>query len=109
MATEKAKKIWDNYTKDKLYRGDNGTFLQLSDRHTMWELKRDILPEDYSFLVEEACDKFKAQTGEELYCEGRSGRHICVEYTYDNALRYDEFCQLQTSSENWVIDTVNEG
>lgn len=98
-----------NNTKDKLYRGDNGTFLQLSDRHTMWELKRDILPEDYSFLVEEACDKFKAQTGVELYCEGRSGRHVCVEYTYDNALRYEEFCQLQTSLENWVIDTVNEG
>lgn len=96
-----------NDTSDKLYRGENGTFLQLSDRSTILELNKDISPDEYSSLVEEACRKFKAQTGVEVYCEGRSGRHICVDYTYDNAVRYDELCQVQTSLENWVIDTVN--
>ena len=97
-----------NNTIENLYRRDGYTYLQLSDRPTILELKRDISPDEYSSLVEEACDKFKAQTGVEVYCEGRSGRHICVDYTYDNALRYNELCQIQTSLEKWVIDTVNK-
>lgn len=91
-----------------------GTYIELNDNHTLWDIKA---PEEYnddgSFddfyrdLISEACDDFKTTTGEELYLVGRSGRHACVEISLDNVLRYNELKEAQENIEQKVIKDAN--
>ena len=73
--------------------------LELSDNHTLYELKSlddayDSYSEDvyytYSQFVEDAVRTFEEDTGVKLYGEGRSGRHIVVDDTIENRIKYDE-------------------
>lgn len=94
-------------SKNHLYRSDHRVYLELSDNRTMWEINADIDEDEYYNIVENACNKFLAQTEIEIYCLGRSGRHICVDYTYDNVVKYDELCKVQQALEKEVIDKCN--
>ena len=57
--------------------------------------------------LDDACKKFEKKTGIDIWLEGRSGRHVCVENTLKNAIRYDELCDLQKELKNEYIEKVN--
>jgi hypothetical protein len=94
-------------SKNHLYRSDHRVYLELSDNRTMWEINSDIDEDEYYNIVENACNKFLARTEVEIYRLGRSGRHICVDYTYDNVVKYDELCKVQQALEKEVVDRCN--
>ena len=90
--------------------------LELSDNHTLYELKSlddayDSYSEDvyytYSQFVEDAVRTFEEDTGVKLYGEGRSGRHIVVDDTIENRIKYDELKEKQAELEKWVINNTN--
>lgn len=97
--------------------GYGSEYIQLSDNHTLWQIDglENATSEDYTdfddlyeLLVDQACDKFKEKTGVEIYCLGRSGRHICVEDTPQNRRRYRSLCNAQSKLENWVVNEYNK-
>ena len=57
--------------------------------------------------LDDVCKKFEKKTGIDIWLEGRSGRHVCVENTLKNAIRYDELCDLQKELKNEYIEKVN--
>lgn len=75
-------------------------FGDLSDADT--QLATDI----YDKHLTTALDSFKENTGVECYTEGRMGRHICVEDTYENAIRFEELQNVQKEMEDTLIDEV---
>jgi len=91
------KEAWNKVVDHLYYDHENHgpKYIELSDNHTLCNIENDKFPSDdyaadeYNTQVEAAFDDFKSETGVELYALGRSGRHICVELNYDNALRYD--------------------
>ena len=97
-----------NNSNAEFYSGDDGTYLELSDNHTLWEINSSIDEEEYVQLVDTACEEFKNETGVDLYLLGRSGRHACVEINFDNFKRYDELKTAQRKWEKWVIDEANK-
>lgn len=94
----------------KFYVGDNGARLELNDNHTLWDINApdgyegefDI--ENYQYLVDQALDDFVEITGVEAYQDGRMGRHIVVDVTFDNMLRFDELKEVQEKLEADVIE-----
>lgn len=86
-----------------------GVCLELSDNHTLWDIDTpDFDDEEYCFVVESARKQFEEVTGVECFLVGRSGRHVCVEDTFDNATRYFELCDVQRDLEESVINTFNK-
>lgn len=109
------KEAWNKVADHLYYDHENHgpRYIELSDNHTLWNIENDKFPnddyaaEEYNMQVQDAFDDFKSETGVELYSLGRSGRHICVELNYDNALRYDELVAKQQELEQRVIDGMN--
>lgn len=94
----------------------SGTYIELNDNHTMWDIKvpddagtnADFFGETYSMLVQEAAKQFKEETGEELKLLGRMGRHACVNNTFLNAYKYNDLKQVQEKLEKQVIQQSEE-
>ncbi len=88
-------------------------YLQLSDNRTWWKIETpdDVYSEGlYDYFnseVEDAVIEFEARTGADLYGLGRSGRHICVEDTWDNFCNYDYLVDVAEQLENDVVEQVN--
>ena len=105
-------KLLENLT---FYHSDRQRFIQLSDNH-MWDFETLENDDDYwnklafeqNELLETAIRDFERTTGVEIYMEGRSGRHICVENNIFNAFKYEELCETQQSLEKWYIEQVNQ-
>ena len=57
----------------------------------------------YQAKVDWATDVFESKSGTDVYLLGRSGRHVCVRDTVDNALRYVDLKMLARQLENSVI------
>lgn len=99
--------------KDHIYYSDHRKYIELSDNHTLWNIENNKFPSDdsaadeYNTQVEAAFETFKDETGVDLLALGRSGRHICVELNYANALKYSEFVGKQQELEKTVIDAMN--
>ena len=102
--------------KDHLYydhENHGPKYIELSDNHTLWQIDNDKFPsddhaaEEYNFQVEHALDAFEQDTGVKPYCLGRSGRHVCVELNYQNALNFNELVSKQQEFEKAVIDGMN--
>lgn len=99
--------------KDHIYNFEHKKYIELSDNRTLWNIENDKFPSDdykadeYQMQVDFAVEDFEAETGVELYGLGRSGRHICVELNYQNALAYDELVSVQKGLEQRVIDAMN--
>lgn len=99
--------------KDHIYYSDHRKYIELSDNHTLWNIENDKFPSDdsaadeYNAQAEAAFETFKDETGVDLLALGRSGRHICVELNYANALKYSEFVGKQQELEKTVIDAMN--
>ena len=100
----------------KYYNDDGRTWIELSSNHTMWELElrdnlEDVMGDEindyYVSLVNSAADKFKSETGVDLYYLGRSGRHVCVDFNVWNLLDYNKLCQVQRKLEIEVVNNFN--
>ena len=97
------------------YCADGGkVFIQLSANWTLHNLPDsakyiddDIFSNIYDNLVRIACQKFYVEAGIRLYCLGRSGRHICVEDTVENAIKYKKLQRIQAKLEKEVIDRLS--
>lgn len=100
---ETMKKAIDLADNIKLYEG----YIELSDKHTLWNIEGHISDEEYSAQVEDALSRFEEETGTKAYCLGRSGRHVCVENTYANASRLDELREKQHTIENNMVEFIN--
>lgn len=81
--------------------------LELNDNHTLWEITKEISPEEYFIKVNEKLHEFESITGIEVFIEGRSGRHICIEDTLENAYRLNELKILQEKLEHELIEEIN--
>lgn len=99
--------------KDHIYYSDHRKYIELSDNHTLWNIENNKFPSDdsaadeYNAQAEAAFETFKDETGVDLLALGRSGRHICVELNYANALKYSEFVGKQQELEKQVVDAMN--
>lgn len=94
----------------KFYQGDNGTSIELSDNHTLWDIN---LPEDaefdydeYNVYVQNALDDFASDTGTQVYLDGRSGRHVCVPVNLSNIIYYDKLVEKQKAAEKQLITDI---
>lgn len=102
-----------NYIKDlahsiKYYEFEGITYIQLSDNKTLNEITVDNLDIDYYVaVVASYLDKFKQQTGVDVYQAGRMGKHICVDNTLSNAQRYEELQDKLLELEKDMIDFIN--
>lgn len=100
--------------KDHIYYYDYKKYIELSDKHTLWQIANDKFPsdeiaaEEYNDQVEQALEEFKESTGVELLLLGRSGRHACVELNYHNAVNYSELVGKQSELEDKVIKYMND-
>ena len=94
----------------KFYVGDNGASLELNDNHTLWDINAPDEYEGefdydyYQYLVDQALDDFEERTGVEAHQDGRMGRHIVVDITFDNMTRFDELKAIQEELEADVIE-----
>ena len=82
-------------------------YIELSDNHTMWEIRSDISVELYWTWVEFFAQMFYEETGVQVYCEGRSGRHVVVEANLDNVLKIDKLKEVQQRLEEALIARCN--
>ena len=87
----------------KYYEGD----IELSDKHILWDINADIDNEDYWALADEATEKFNAENGVEASFNGRSGRHVVIEDTFDNFMRFKELKDNMEKAQQEFIDKVN--
>lgn len=88
------------------YNGD--TYLELHDNHTIWELDNSkATDEDFIWLVNDAIDLFKRDTGVQVFLLGRSGRHVCVKDTADNSRRYQYLRNKALQLEEKVVRAFN--
>jgi hypothetical protein len=59
-------------------------------------------------LLDNAIKKFESKTKIDICLEGRSNRHVCIENTLKNALKFDELRQLQKEIKEEYVEKVNE-
>ena len=102
------------YLEDLLYNAtyysddNNGeTYLQLHDNHTFWDIESEVDPEDVYATLDEFIERFELQTGQKAYLLGRSGRHVCVDFTLDNLENYEILKETALDLEQEFINTVN--
>ena len=92
----------------KYYNSEGTTLIELSDNRTMQEITNDnIEAEEYWNIANLYLETFEMETGVEVYTEGRSSRHICVDNTFENAKRYKELQQKQQELEQQFINEIN--
>ena len=101
----KTVRLCDDIKENHLYNG----YIQLSNNRTLWDIVTEIDTDEYNQCVLEAIHKFEAKTNVKVSCLGRNGKHICVEDSYENAVRFDELCNIQKSLEREIIDYFNDG
>lgn len=59
-------------------------------------------------LLDNAIKKFESKTKIDIQLEGRHNRHVCIENTLKNALKFDELRQLQKEIKEEYVEKVNE-
>lgn len=97
----------------KFYQG----LLELSDDRIEFE-KVDFSKLDTSqindigctrqMLLDNAIKKFKSKTKIDILLEGRSNKHVCIENTLKNALKFNDLQQLQKEIKEEYVEKVNE-
>ena len=106
-AVDIVRNIIENIT---YYEYDYKKYIQLSDNHTMYELNDDVemTADQYSSLVDIFLQQLQDEINIDIYALGRSGRHICIDNTFDNALNYNEYVQAQRKYEQEMINYINQ-
>lgn len=85
-------------------------FLELSDRHVLWDIntqgnKFDV--EHWNLTVEFYAKNFEENFQTELLLLGRSGRHVCVDDNEENRERYNEMVEYIKELQKLLIQEVN--
>lgn len=106
-AVDIVRNIIENIT---YYEYDYKKYIQLSDNHTMYELNDDVemTADQYSSLVDIFLQQLQDEINIDIYALGRSGRHICIDNTFDNALNYNRYVQAQRKYEQEMINYINQ-
>lgn len=89
------------------YSDRDEVYLQLHDNHTFWKIESEIDEYELTAILDDIAEEFTAQTGKTFYGLGRSGRHICVDFTLDNLENYEILKETALDLEQEFIDTVN--
>lgn len=91
-----------------LYRVFNGDYyIELHSNRTLWKIESNITNDEYNMLVGVKIHEFEEITGVEVYTLGRSGRHICIDLSAENILRYDELKDIALELEQELIREIN--
>lgn len=97
---------------DVKFYSEYSRYLELSDNRTLNDI---TVPEGVNFDIEEysvvrdmAVNQLSQEIHTEVYMLGRSGRHICVDNTFNNLVHYSEYKQKQKEWEAWLINVVNQ-
>lgn len=93
----------------KFYSDDGQVYIELNDNHTLNDINRAIDDLEYVETIYRYHEMFEEETGESFYNLGRSGRHICVDLTLENLLKYDELKATQEKFEQAFIKDLNSG
>lgn len=96
--------IYENniYYDDKLRKD----MLQLSDERLLWKIENDNFDETkWNLYCQDLVDSFEETYNTEIYLLGRSGRHVCVDNTVENKLR---FYDMQKTVEDMQKELVYE-
>lgn len=106
-AVDIVRNIIENIT---YYEYDYKKYIQLSDNHTMYELNDDVemTADEYSSLVDTFLQQLQDEINTDIYALGRSGRHICIDNTFNNALNYNKYVQAQHKYEQEMINYINQ-
>lgn len=88
---------------DNLYNG----LIELSNNPTLFFINADIDIEEYWMHAGDKLRAFEVMTGTDVYTEGRSSRHICVDNNLMNAYRYEELQKTINLLEQELIDQIN--
>lgn len=102
----------------KYYTPYNGEkLIELNDNHTIYDLDvpDTLTDEQFSEATDEywdqariAMEDLENELGQDVYGEGRMGRHICVKNTYDNAINYEKLVSKQKEAEKNLINNIND-
>lgn len=84
-----------------------GDYLQLSDEHILWHIDNDIDFDLYNDICNEYLDKFEDETGVRVFCCGRNGRRVCVDFTAENLQMYDDLMLVCERLQEEMIDIIN--
>lgn len=98
------------------YKNSGKQYIQLSADQIMFDLDHSKLTDDdYNQLdlgqqayLDDACLEFQQKTGVEIYLLGRSGRHVCVDNNFENAIRYEELCDVQSKMQDKYIEDIEK-
>lgn len=100
-----------------LYKSEGYDYIELADDQIDFGVGHlKLTDEDYVQLqisqqvyLDDACLAFTEKTNSEVYLLGRSGRHVCVDCNFDNALRFEELCEVQKNLQaRYIEDIQNE-
>lgn len=95
----------------KTYKDFNGpTYLELHDRHIGWEIDDFKGNEyDYQSIVDAYVHELESSYKNlEIFCLGRSGRHVCIEDTPINRRRYYAVQQKAKQLTDEMTETLNQ-
>lgn len=96
------------------YKDGGKNYIQLSDERMDFsgikvpDDKIGELSSGMRIYLEDACTKFEAQTGIEVLLLGRSGRHVCVDNNFENAIRYEELCDIQRKMQDKYVEDIEK-
>ena len=88
----------------KLYNGS----IQLSDDRVIWEINREMDPEDYWYTVRIYAEDFEAETGVEIELDGRMQRHVVVENNYKNYINFTALRNYEQYLQDKMVEEIDE-
>lgn len=84
------------------------TYIELSDARVLNNINNDsITDEEYNNAINDYINAFEDKYNVELWLLGRSARHVCVNNTYENLLKKDEYKSTVDSMVDELITTFN--
>lgn len=87
----------------------SGTYLELSDNHTMRDLEDNgKSEEEWYSIIDSKSVEFENETNVPLRFLGRSARHICVDINLSNIVNYDKLKEVQNRLEDEAIAKFND-
>lgn len=98
------------------YKDSGKQYIQLSADQIMFNLDHlKLTNADYNqldisqqFYLDDARFEFQQKTCVEVYLLGRSGRHVCVDNTFENAIQYEELCDVQSKMQDKYVEDIEK-
>lgn len=90
------------------YTNDGETYLELSDKHILWEIDADIDSWEYWDIADGFINRFEEEYDvSDVGYAGRSGRHLVCPDTWKNVVRYDDLVAGAEKYQQDFIDYIN--